>query len=67
MIILQTTQDVRKASLWSRHATLTATEIYTRGDATEKLEARGSIVPPHLRRGVFQPPDRRIALLERPS
>jgi integrase/recombinase XerD len=42
-------------------------EIYTRGDPTEKLDAIESIVPPHPRRGVFQPSDRLIALLQRPS
>ena len=67
MIILQTTQDIRKVSLWLGHATLTTTEIYTRGDPTEKLEAMESIVPPHLRRGTFEPSDRLIALLKRPS
>ena len=40
MIILQATQDIRKVSLWLGHATLTTTEIYTRGDPTEKLGAR---------------------------
>jgi integrase/recombinase XerD len=49
------------------HATLTTTEIYTRGDPTEKLDAMESIVPPHLRRGAFQPSARLIALLQRPS
>jgi predicted dehydrogenase len=49
------------------HATATATEIYTRGDPTQKLDAMESIVPPHLRRGAFQPSDRLIALLKRPS
>ena len=39
------------------------TEVYTRGDPTEKLEAMEAIVPPHLRRGSFQPPDKLIALL----
>ncbi|TIY05629.1 MAG: hypothetical protein E5V16_22825 [Mesorhizobium sp.] len=39
------------------HATLTTTEIYTRGDPTEKLDAMESIVPPHLRRVAFQPSD----------
>jgi integrase/recombinase XerD len=63
MIILQTTQDIRKVSLWLGHANLTTTEIYTRGDPTEKLDAVESIVPPHLRRGVFRPPDKLIALL----
>jgi integrase/recombinase XerD len=67
MIVLQATQDIRKVSLWLGHATLTTTEIYTRGDPTEKLGAIESIVPPHLRRGVFQPSDRLIALLKRAS
>lgn len=67
MIILQATQDIRKVSLWLGHATLTTTEIYTRGDPTEKLDAMESIVPPHLRRGAFQPSDRLIALLKRTS
>jgi integrase/recombinase XerD len=67
MIVLQATQDIRKVSLWLGHATLTTTEIYTRGDPTEKLDAMESIVPPHLRRGVFRPSDRLIALLKSPS
>lgn len=67
MIVLQATHDIRKVSLWLGHATLTTTEIYTRGDPTEKLDAMESIVPPHLRRGVFQPSDRLIALLKRAS
>ncbi|MDE5458257.1 integrase [Bradyrhizobium sp. CSA112] len=46
---------------------LTTTEIYTRGDPTEKLGAMESIVPPHPRRGAFQPSDRLIALLKRSS
>ena len=48
-------------------ATLTTTEIYTRGDPTEKLDAMELIVPPHLRRGAFQASDKLIALLKRPS
>lgn len=67
MIILQATQDIRKVSLWLGHATLTTTEIYTRGDPTEKLDAMEAIVPPHLRRGVFQPSDKLIAMLKRTS
>jgi integrase/recombinase XerD len=67
MIVLQATQDIRKVSLWLGHATLTTTEVYTRGDPTEKLDAMESIVPPHLRRGAFQPSDKLIALLKRPS
>lgn len=65
MIIRQATQDIRKVSLWLGHATLTTTEVYTRGDPTEKLDAMESIVPPHLRRGAFQPSDKLIALLKR--
>jgi site-specific recombinase XerD len=67
MIILQATQDIRKVSLWLGHATLTTTEVYTRGDPTEKLDAMEAIVPPHLRRGAFQPSDTLIALLKRAS
>jgi integrase/recombinase XerD len=67
MIILQATQDIRKVSLWLGHTTLTTTEVYTRGDPTEKLDALASIVPPHLRRGAFQPSDKLIALLKRAS
>ncbi len=63
-VILQATQDIRKVSLWLGHATLTTTEIYTRGDPTEKLDAMESIVPPRLRRGAFQPSDKLIALLK---
>jgi integrase len=58
MVVLQATGDIRKVSLWLGHATLTTTEVYTRGDPTEKLDAIEAIVPPHLRRGVFQPTDK---------
>jgi integrase/recombinase XerD len=67
MIVLQATGDIRKVSLWLGHATLTSTEVYTRGDPTEKLDAMEAIVPPHLRRGTFQPTDKLIALLKRAS
>jgi len=33
----------------------------------EKLDAMEAIVPPHLRRGTFQPTDKLIALLKRAS
>jgi len=46
MIVLQATQDIRKVSLWLGHANLATTEVYTRGDPTEKLEAIEAIVPP---------------------
>jgi integrase/recombinase XerD len=67
MIVLQATHDIRKVSLWLGHATLTTTEVYTRGDPNEKLDAMEAIVPPHLRRGAFQPSDKLIALLKRAS
>jgi integrase/recombinase XerD len=64
MIVLQATQDIRKVSLWLGHSNLATTEIYTRGDPTEKLEAIEAVVPPHLRKGSFRPPDKLIALLK---
>jgi integrase/recombinase XerD len=67
MVVLQATGDIRKVSLWLGHATLTTTEVYTRGDPTEKLDAMEAIVPPHLRRDVFQPTDKLLALLKRAS
>lgn len=63
MIVLQATQDIRKVSLWLGHSHLATTEIYTRGDPTEKLEAIEAIVPPHLRKGSFKAPDKLIAML----
>ena len=67
MIVLQATQDIRKVSLWLGHSNLATTEIYTRGDPTEKLEAIEAIVPPHLRKGSFRPPDKLIAMLKAKS
>lgn len=67
MIVLQATQDIRKVSLWLGHSNLATTEIYTRGDPTEKLEAVEAIVPPYLRKGSFRPPDKLIAMLKAKS
>jgi integrase/recombinase XerD len=64
MIVLQATQDIRKVSLWLGHSELATTEIYTRGDPSEKLEAIEAIVPPHLRKGSFRPPDKLMAMLK---
>ncbi|WP_456828311.1 tyrosine-type recombinase/integrase [Bradyrhizobium sp. USDA 4518] len=33
MVVLQATGDIRKVLLWLGHATLTTTEVYTRGDS----------------------------------
>jgi len=65
--MLQATQDIRKVSLWLGHSTLATTEIYVRADPSQKLEAIEAIVPPHLRKGKFRPPDRLIALLRAKS
>jgi integrase/recombinase XerD len=67
MIVLQATQDIRKVSLWLGHSTLATTEIYVRADPSQKLEAIEAVVPPHLRKGKFRPPDRLIALLKSKS
>ncbi|NPT56110.1 tyrosine-type recombinase/integrase [Paraburkholderia elongata] len=63
MIVLQSTNDISKVSLWLGHSDLATTEIYTRADPTEKLEALNAIVPPELRRGSFGPSDKVIAML----
>jgi len=64
MIVLQATQDIRKVSLWLGHSNLATTEVYVRADPTEKLEAVEAVLPPRLRKGKFQPPDKLIALLK---
>jgi len=63
MLVLQSTNDIRKVSLWLGHSNLATTEIYTRADPTEKLEVLNAIVPPELRRGSFRPSDKVIAML----
>ena len=67
MMVLQATQDIRKVSLWLGHSNLETTEIYTRADPSEKLEAIEAMVPPHLRKGVFRPPDKLLAMLRSPK
>jgi len=52
---------------WLGHSNLATTEIYVRADPSEKLEAIEAVVPPHLRKGKFRPPDRLIALLKATS
>jgi len=64
MLALQATHDIRKVSLWLGHASIRATEIYTRVDPTDKLAAISSMTPPTLRKGSFRPPDTLIALLK---
>jgi len=64
MVILQSTHDVRKVSLWLGHASVQTSEIYTRADPKVKLEALDAVTPPHLRKGRFRPPDKLIAMLK---
>ena len=66
MITLQATGDIRKVSLWLGHTSTQSTDIYTRADPTQKIEAIEGITPPILRRGRFRPPDKLISLLKRP-
>jgi hypothetical protein len=64
MITLQATGDIRKVALWMGHTSTQTTEIYTRVDPTEKLEAIMAITPMALRKGRFRPTDKLIALLK---
>jgi hypothetical protein len=64
MMILQATHDIRRVALWLGHTSTQTTEIYTRVDPSEKLDAIEALVPPALRRGRFRPPDKLIELLK---
>ncbi len=64
MIILQATGDLRRVSLWLGHADMQTTEVYLRADPTDKLEVIEAIIPPALKRGRFQAPDKLIASLQ---
>ena len=61
--VLRATGDIRKVALWLGHEHTDTSEIYVRGDATEKLEILGTFVPPSLKPGKFSPPDKLIAAL----
>lgn len=67
MVVLQATGDLRKVALWLGHQSIQTTEIYTRTDPTEKLEAINAIIPPKLRKGVYRPEDKLLAMLKPPS
>jgi site-specific recombinase XerD len=64
MHILQATGDVRKVSLWLGHASIQSTEIYLRADPSEKLDVLAMGVPPTLKRGKFQVPDKLMAMFK---
>ena len=64
MLALQATQDIRKVSLWLGHSSIQTTEVYTRVDPAEKLEAINMLAPPKIRPGRFRPPDKLLAMLK---
>jgi site-specific recombinase XerD len=64
MLALDATHDIRKVSLWLGHASTQTTEIYTRVDPAEKLEAINTLAPPKIRPGRFRPPDKLLAVLK---
>ena len=64
MLALHATQDIRKVSLWLGHSSTQTTEIYTRVDPAEKLDAINALAPPNIRPGRFRPPDQLLALLK---
>jgi integrase/recombinase XerD len=63
LVTLRATRDIRKVALWLGHSSIQSTEIYTRADPSEKLEAIEALTPPVLRRGRFRPPDKLLQLL----
>ena len=64
VVTLKATRDMRKVALWLGHSSIQSTEIYTRVDPSEKLEAIEALTPPVLRRGRFRPPDKLLQLLK---
>jgi len=64
MLALGATQDIRKVSLWLGHSSTQTTEVYTRVDPAEKLEAINTLAPPKIRPGRFRPPDKLLAMLK---
>jgi integrase/recombinase XerD len=61
--VLQATKDLRRVALWLGHAQTQTTEMYTRVDASVKLETLETVVPPKLRSGRFKATDKLIASL----
>ena len=64
MLAVDATHDIRKVSLWLGHASTQTTEVYTRVDPAEKLNAINTLAPPKIRPGRFRPPDKLLALLK---
>jgi len=65
MNTLRATRDIRKVSLWLGHASTQSTEIYLTQDPTERLETLEAVIPPSLRPGTFNPPDKLLDLLRK--
>jgi len=65
MNTLRATRDIRKVSLWLGHASTQSTEVYLTQDPTERLETLEAVVPPSLRPGSFNPPDKLLELLRK--
>lgn len=63
MNVLRSTRDIRKVALWLGHEHQETSEIYVEGDPSEKLEVLQAVLPPSLKPGKFQPPDKLIASL----
>lgn len=64
MLALKATQDIRKVAIWLGHSSTQTTEVYTRVDPAEKLEAINMLAPPKIRPGRFRPPDKLLAMLK---
>ena len=63
--MLEATGDMRKVSLWLRHASIQSTEIYLRADPVGKLAILSENRPPVIVKGSFQnAPDRLLAILQ---
>jgi integrase len=64
ILALAATHDIRKVSLWLGHTSTQTTEVYTRVDPAEKLEAINTLAPPKIKPGRFHPPDKLLDMLK---
>lgn len=61
--VLQTTNDIRKVSLWLGHSNMQTTKMYTQADPSVKLKTLESVVAPKLRSGRLKATDKLITLI----
>ena len=66
MMILQSTGDIRRVSLWLGHAQLQTTQIYVDADPLQKLETVDGLSPLPLKRGRFRVADKLISSMKGP-